>query len=78
MVEWFFLAVSWVCLQLVIVVFPDHTHLLFFVPVNAFKQPPPGGVGSCLFKVVVMLLLIQLLLLPHCLCGFCILVHVLF
>ena len=24
-----FLAVSWVCLQSVIVVFPDHTHLLF-------------------------------------------------
>ena len=28
-VVWFFLAVSWVCLQFVIVVFPDHTHLLF-------------------------------------------------
>ena len=26
----FFLAVSWVCLQFVIVVFPDHTHLLFW------------------------------------------------
>ena len=25
-----FLAVKWVCLQFVIVVFPDHTHLLFF------------------------------------------------
>ena len=24
-----FLAVPWVCLQFVIVVFPDHTHLLF-------------------------------------------------
>ena len=24
-----FLAVPWVCLQCVIVVFPDHTHLLF-------------------------------------------------
>ena len=24
-----FLAVSWVCLQFVIVIFPDHTHLLF-------------------------------------------------
>ena len=30
MVEWLFLAVPWVCLQFVIVVFPDHTHLLFF------------------------------------------------
>ena len=27
---WLFLAVSWVFLQFVIVVFPDHTHLLFF------------------------------------------------
>ena len=27
--EWLFLAVSWVCLHFVIVVFPDHTHLLF-------------------------------------------------
>ena len=29
MVEWLFFAVPWVCLQFVIVVFPDHTHLLF-------------------------------------------------
>ena len=28
-VVWLFLAVTWVCLQFVIVVFPDHTHLLF-------------------------------------------------
>ena len=28
-VVWFFLAVPWVCLQFVILVFPDHTHLLF-------------------------------------------------
>ena len=26
---WLFLAVPWVCLQFVIVVFPDPTHLLF-------------------------------------------------
>ena len=31
MVEWLLLAVSWGCLRFVIVVFPDHTHLLFFV-----------------------------------------------
>ena len=30
MVEWLFLAVPWGCLRFVIVVFPDHTHLLFF------------------------------------------------
>ena len=30
MVEWLFLAMPWGCLRFVIVVFPDHTHLLFF------------------------------------------------
>ena len=30
-----FLAVSWVCLQVVIVVFPDNTHLLFLM--NPFR-----------------------------------------
>ena len=29
MVVWLFLAVPWVCLKFVIVVVPDHTHLLF-------------------------------------------------
>ena len=29
MVVWLFLAVPWVCLQFVIVVFPNHIHLLF-------------------------------------------------
>ena len=29
MAEWLFLAVPWGCLRFVIVVFPDHTHLLF-------------------------------------------------
>ena len=29
-VVWLFLAVLWVCLQFVIVVFTDHTHLLCF------------------------------------------------
>ena len=31
MVEWLFLAVPWGCLRFVIVVFPDHTHLLFLL-----------------------------------------------
>ena len=30
MVMWLFLTVPWVCLRFVIVVLPDHTHLLFF------------------------------------------------
>ena len=29
MVVWLFLGVPWVCLQFVIVVFPNHTHLIF-------------------------------------------------
>ena len=33
MVEWLFLAVPRGCLRFVIVVFPDHTHLLFLVPI---------------------------------------------
>ena len=34
MVERLFLTVPWGCLQFVIVVFPDHTHLLFFMGIN--------------------------------------------
>ena len=30
-VLWLFLALSWVCLQFAIVVFPDNTHLLFYI-----------------------------------------------
>ena len=29
MVKWLFLEVPWGCLRFVIVIFPDHTHLLF-------------------------------------------------
>ena len=36
-VEWLFLAVPWGCLRFVIVVFPDHTHLLFLVLSNFDK-----------------------------------------
>ena len=31
MVVWLFLAVQWGCLRFVIVVFPNHTHLLFLI-----------------------------------------------
>ena len=31
MVVWLFLAVLWVCLRFVIVVFSDHTHILFLL-----------------------------------------------
>ena len=30
---WLFFAVPWVCLQFVIVVFPDHTHLLVLIQI---------------------------------------------
>ena len=36
MVERLFLAVPWGCLQFVIVVFPDHTHLLFLLSHQKF------------------------------------------
>ena len=38
MVERLFLAVPRGCLQFLIVVFPDHTHLLFLERVDRFKQ----------------------------------------
>ena len=42
MVEWLFLAVPRGCLQFVIVVFPDHTHLLFLLEpgLNSLKTAP--------------------------------------
>ena len=42
MVEWLFLAVPWGCLRFVIVVFPDHTHLLLLsnltIAVGVYKS----------------------------------------
>ena len=35
MVEWLFLAVPWGCLWFVIVVFPDHTHLILLQIINS-------------------------------------------
>ena len=37
-VLWLFLAVPWVCLQFVIVVFPDHTHTLFLIPKGSLMK----------------------------------------
>ena len=37
MVEQLFLAVPWGCLRFVIVVFTDHTHLLFFLTLNRIR-----------------------------------------
>ena len=50
----FFLTVSWVGLQFVIVVFPDHTHLLFdilhanYVSISLLLLLPGKGPGSYL------------------------------
>ena len=48
MVERLFLAVPWGCLRFVIVVIPDHTHLLFFLlyPVHAIRQCLEKGLFS--------------------------------
>ena len=45
MVERLFLAVPQACLQFVIVVFPDHTHLLFF---TCSKYKPGRAISACL------------------------------
>ena len=38
MVMWLFLAMQWVCLQFVNVIFPDHTHLLFWTEAGIFSH----------------------------------------
>ena len=46
-IVWLFLAVPWVCLQFVIVVFPDHTHLLYFKAfLKYMKQNTLALIGS--------------------------------
>ena len=47
MVEWHFLTVPWGCLRFVIVVFPDHTHLLFLV----YHQIGPNQISCLLLEV---------------------------
>ena len=44
-VVWLFLAMPWVCLQFVIVVFPDHTHLLFFK--TDYRSMQVGSIVEC-------------------------------
>ena len=50
MVEWLFLAVPQGCLQFVIVVFPDHTHLLFLNIVKTIKNCTSNRVSLLYFK----------------------------
>ena len=51
MVEWLFLAVSQGCLKFVIVVFPDHTHLLFLFCFD-MKE-----ISCCIFLTMRLMLL---------------------
>ena len=56
MVERLFLAVPWGCLRFVIVVFSDHTHLLFYD--FLFIVTPIVGVCNCsMFSMVCCMLL---------------------
>ena len=68
MVERLFLAVPWGCLQFVIVVFPDHTHLLFFICLSEWcrkmmiisKRYPEisltnGGIKSAIYVGAILL-----------------------
>ena len=50
MVKWLFLAMPRGCLQFVIVVFPDHTHLLFFMEKPGI-EPAPGLQCICLSPI---------------------------
>ena len=51
-VGWLFLAVPWVCLQFVIVVFPDHTHLLFFEQImQSYINVTPIKIGNRHIKI---------------------------
>ena len=54
-VVWLFLAVPWVCLQLVIVVFPDHTHYFLDLKVSFTKHNSyrsPANKCHCLFHLI--------------------------
>ena len=50
MVEWLFLAVSWGCLRFVIVVFPDHTYLLFLNATQPALHLRPSSVFVVRFQ----------------------------
>ena len=45
-VELLFLAVPWGCMRFLIVVFPDHTHLLFLLQVNQLYNVLPAKSDS--------------------------------
>ena len=52
-VVWLFLAVPWVCLRFVIVVFPDHNHLLFWSTTKRFYPTMHRSVMSYEIKLFI-------------------------
>ena len=46
MVVWLFLAVPWICLRFVIVVFPEHTHLLFLKQWKGYTKTTGSNMGA--------------------------------
>ena len=54
-VVWLYLAVPWVCLRFMIVVFPDHTHLVFCV-CYAFASDHLCLVVTCWERTVLLAL----------------------
>ena len=51
MVERLFLTVPWGCLQFVIVVFPDHTHLLFLKSLLRQRLSEPDFYGDLVYEL---------------------------
>ena len=60
-VVWLFLAVPWVCLQFVIVVFPDQTHLLFFIRYIGYLNFKNDPISHVLLLILVHVLLLSCL-----------------
>ena len=46
MVVWLILAVTWVCLRFVIVVFPDHTYLLYILYIEMLNNDTVAFCGT--------------------------------
>ena len=59
MVERLFLAVPQGCLRFVIVVFPDHTHLLFLTIILLGKRKPVGLLQMCCGCLLFMCLFLK-------------------
>ena len=61
-VVWLFLAVPWICLQFVTVIFADHTHLLFLCKCCSNKPLVQLKVQALFYVVCILLMPVQCLL----------------